>query len=124
MEQIETRTNTQCMKVKELRKIKYENLDEWLKNPNNIYVGRRGRIWITETDKSKRIFHYSESKWANPYKVTKEMSLEESLRLYRIHLEEKGLLNQIEELRGKTLGCFCEQNNPCHAKILRDLLKN
>ena len=39
---------TQCIKVKELRKIGCPSLREWLANPNNLYVGRHGRIFITD----------------------------------------------------------------------------
>ena len=31
-----------CIKISNLRKNKYENLREWLKNENNEYVGRYG----------------------------------------------------------------------------------
>ena len=119
-------TKTQCVKVAELRKAGYLNLEDWMKNENNVYVGRNGRVWITEKkengENEKRIFHYPGSTFANPYKVTKDMPLEESLHLYRIHLEENGLLEHIEELRGKTLGCFCDQKGDCHAKVLASLL--
>jgi hypothetical protein len=69
----------------------------------------------------REFFHYSDSKWGNPYKVP-EYSLEESLRLYEIHVREK-LLKDIQELEGKTLGCFCDQTQPCHTKVLVKLFK-
>src|SRR6185503_515806 len=109
-------------KVGELRKGGYKALDEWIADPKNLYVGRQGRIWITE-DKEKRMFHYKQSKWANPYKVGKkpgEYALEESLRLYKQHLTDSGLVEDIQELHGLVLGCFCIQTNKClcHAQIL------
>ena len=114
---------TQCLKVASLRK-KYgdENIDleKWMAMPNNLYTGRRGRIFIGSGDE-KRIFHYSDSKWGNPY-IVPEYSLEESLKLYEIHVREK-LLKDIQELEGKTLGCFCDQSQPCHTKILVKLFK-
>jgi Domain of unknown function (DUF4326) len=122
------KTTTQCLKVANLRKdYKDEDitLEKWMEDPNNVYVGRFGRIFIGKGD-DKKIFHYKGSKFSNPYKVGKkegEYSLEESLRLYRKHLRKSGLIKEIEELKGKTLGCFCDQKGPCHAKILANLLK-
>lgn len=112
--------STQCIKVAELRK-KYGNnidLQQWMANPNNLYVGRPGRIFI-----NGEIFHYAGSKWANPYKLT-EYSIDESLELYKAHLKNKNLLAQLGELLGKTLGCFCDQNGKCHAKVLAELCNN
>lgn len=63
---------------------------------------------------------YPGSVWANPYKL-KDYTIEESLCLYRVYLEETGLLEKISELKDKNLGCFCDQNNQCHAQILDKL---
>lgn len=112
-------TTTQCVKVASLRKVGYESLKEWLGDPNNVYVGRRGRIFI-----DKVIFHYPGSAYANPFPLSNH-TLEESLELYKTHLEESGL--DPSKLRGKVLGCFCAQERfpdgspKCHAQILADL---
>jgi hypothetical protein len=49
---------TQCLKVASLRK-KYGDknidLEKWMAMPNNLYTGRRGRIFIGSGDE-KRIF--------------------------------------------------------------------
>jgi hypothetical protein len=37
-------------------------------------------------------------------------------------LIDSGLINEIEELRGKVLGCWCNENDQCHTQILIDLL--
>ena len=75
-----------------------------------------------------------QSKWNNPFTV-KKYGIEKSLQLYRewvitgIHpingKKRKGgpLLNDIDELRGKVLGCWCKPNK-CHGDILKDLLHN
>lgn len=114
-------TTTQCIKVAALRKKSGDddmNLEKWMSNPNNVYVGRRGRIFIGSGN-DKKIFNYPGSKFANPYKVGKEgYTLDESLELYEEYLKNSGLINEIEELRGKNLGCFCDQNGKCHAKVL------
>lgn len=116
-----------CVSVSELRKRyndKTMTLEKWLNNSENVYVGRRGRIWITENE-TKRIFHYPGSVWRNDYTV-KEHGLEDCLELYRGEILNK--LNDeelnIEELRNKKLGCFCKPSEKCHVDILIELLKN
>lgn len=124
--------NVICLKVSNLRKKGFENLKEWMENPNNVYTGRGGRIWIWEDEldeqskRKKYMFHYRASKWHNPFTL-KDYGLKKSLDLYVKHLFQTGLIYQIDELRGKTLGCFCVKqkvgNEPmCHAQILADLL--
>jgi hypothetical protein len=111
-----------CVKVAHLRKIGYSDLKEWMEDSRNVYVGRRGRIFITKNG-NKSIYHYHSNKYANPYKVDKETSLSEVLEKYRNYLDSSGLINDINELKGKNLGCFCDQNTPCHAQMLVDLIK-
>tara|TARA_B100000902_G_scaffold397342_1_gene460807 strand:- start:1086 stop:1478 length:393 start_codon:yes stop_codon:yes gene_type:complete len=116
-------TTATCIKVANLRKQGYDNLREWLKNSNNVYVGRHGRIFI-----DKIIFHYPASKWQNPYKL-KEYTLKDSLSLYVLYLFDSGLIYQLKELKGKTLGCFCDHQKDkngvptCHAQVLADLIE-
>lgn len=117
-------TTVICIKVSNLRKNKYNNLREWIENKNNIYVGRYGRIFI-----DGNIFHYKQSKWHNPFKVNKDKSnITEVLLKYLNHLFKSKLIFEIEELRGKMLGCFCDhqyKNNKinCHAQLLADILE-
>lgn len=112
--------NTQCVKVEELRKEGYENLKDWMSLKSNVYVGRAGRVFITEEE--KYVFHYPKSKWGNPYSLKEGYTLSESIRLYHLYLLENDLLKDLHELKGKTLGCFCDQSHVCHAKELADLL--
>lgn len=123
-----TQTTTQCIKVGSLRKEakdKTITLKKWMANPKNVYVGRSGRIFIGAGE-DKEIFHYKGSKFANPYKVgTKEgeYSLEESIKLYKLHLKNKELIEKAKkELKGKNLGCFCDQKGLCHAKVLAEIV--
>lgn len=120
-------TTTQCLKVSSLRKESGDanmDLEMWMKQPGNVYVGRPGRIFIGAGPK-KKIFHYQGSKFANPFKVGEEdgkYTLSESLELYEEYLKKSGLIDSLEELRGKNLGCFCNQSGECHAKILANIL--
>ena len=122
------RSRAVCIKAKNLREMGYTDLEQWMAYPDNVYTGRQGRIFITDGEtKQKRYFSYPGSKWHNPYKL-KDYPLEKSLQLYIIHLFTSGLILQIDELRGKNLGCFCthqhnESGSPiCHAQVLADLL--
>jgi hypothetical protein len=98
------------------------DLEKWLAMDDNVYVGRAGRIFIG-AGKTKKRFAYQQSKWANPYPVGDKWSLDESIDLYRKHLVSTGLVNEVGELRGLCLGCFCDQaaGKKCHAKELARL---
>lgn len=121
--------NPICIRVANLRKEGYTDLENWINTPNNIYTGRANRIWITnKKTKEKRIFHFKGSKWQNPYKVGGKSgyTLKTSLKKYIDHLFSSGLIFDIEELRGKNLGCFCVQSRNgdvvCHSQVLSELL--
>jgi hypothetical protein len=61
------------------------------------------------------------SKWGNPFNVVR-YGREESVEMYKDYLHKSGLIRDIEEVRGKVLGCWC---NPecCHGDILLSELK-
>lgn len=65
----------------------------------------------------------SESKWHNPYSV-KEYGRQEALNRYRKYIEmnTNNLLDDLHELAGKRLGCWCKPK-PCHGDILRELFQ-
>ena len=70
------------VKVAELRSAGYVDFETWLKDSRNVYVGRRGRIFI-HNDGGKRIFHYPGSKWQNPYAVGASFSRQDACSKYR-----------------------------------------
>jgi len=122
-------TERVCIGIDYLRK-KYNDknitLEKWLQDPNNVYVGRRGRIFITDKDTGeKKIFHYKDSVWRNEFTV-KDYGLEDCLRLFNESITkkiEKGEVD-LESIRGKKLGCFCKPGDKCHIDILIKKLKN
>lgn len=68
------------------------------KEPYDIYIGRPG-------------------KWGNPYKIgpdTRETVLE---KFEAFLLSRPDLLEQLSELEGKVLGCWCKPE-ACHGDIL------
>jgi len=64
------------------------------------------------------------SKWGNPYPLSK-YSLEESLRLFRKHLEDNPelVVQAREKFKDyKYIGCSCNLDEPCHADIWLEFL--
>jgi len=129
-----------CVKTSCIRP-KYDNLREWMENPNNVYIGRKGIVFID----GKR-FPPEGSIWGNPFKLSKESSAEKfnskhaaeksvtgnTIDKYRKYILEK--LNsgeigyeELEKLRGKNLGCWCKdkgEDTQCHGDVLVEILKN
>ena len=64
------------------------------------------------------------SKWGNPFRIGIDGTREDVIKQYRDWIPTQPyLLNSLEELRGKTLGCFCSPQ-ACHGDILVELLNN
>jgi hypothetical protein len=110
----------QCViscKVSELRKLGYNSLQEWKDaNPGkHLYIGRDMTRWVAGADKSK---------WCNENRV-EEYGLEEALRLYERDLRaNEELMDQLVELEGCVLACWCRTSNSptdkevCHGDVL------
>lgn len=90
--------------------------------------------------KTKRVHHKKEpfdiyigrpSKWGNPFSSKnwassefKVNSRKESIEKHKKWITEgdgKYLLDDIHELKGKVLGCWCNSNQSCHGDILVEL---
>ena len=81
------------MKVVHRRKAKYD-----------VYIGRP-------------------SKWGNPFEIGKDGTREEVIQKYRKWiLKQPHLLNALDELKGKFLGCWCKPL-PCHGDVLVELIE-
>lgn len=105
------------VKVQHIRP-RYNNLQDWMADPQNVYVGRRGVVFIDGTR-----FPPESSPFANPFKVDKSTTRDQAVEKYREYIVQK-LANKeldLETLRGKTLGCWCKPDN-CHGNVLVDLL--
>ena len=117
-------------KVKFLRP-QYKNLEDWCKDPFNVYIGRAGVVFVNGQRFPKHC-----SVWANPYKIGKDGSREDVILKYRTYIRKKIVedpLNYcLDDLRGKRLGCWCISNDQgtttsllpaeCHGQVLLDLL--
>lgn len=98
---------------------KYQNLNEWINEPNNVYIGRKGVVFID----GKR-FPPTDSIWCNPYKISK-YSRDEAIEKYEKYITDKIKTEHLEEefikLKGKTLGCWCKPEK-CHGDVLVKIL--
>jgi len=61
------------------------------------------------------------SKWGNPFVVGVHGSRFECIERYRQWLQNQShLLEQLHELRGRRLACFCKPF-PCHGDVLAEM---
>lgn len=109
------------VRVANLRKIGYEDLEKWTKDPRNLYVGRQIRIFI-----DKVYYLQPGSIFANKFS-TKTHGREEAIRLYEAEilkqLQNPEFVAELRKLKGKNLGCWCSPE-PCHADILLRIVSN
>ena len=108
------------VKVKYIRP-KYKNLQEWMADSKNVYIGRARIVFIN----NKR-FPENDSPFCNPYKISKNKSREEVIQEFEKYIIDKiladeGFRYQLLELRGKNLGCWCHPE-PCHGHILLKII--
>lgn len=82
--------------------------------PHITYIGRRF---------TRGPYDFTASPWANPYPA-RSNGRERPVALYRQHiLNSPDLMARLEELEGKTLGCWCKPDQLCHGDVLIELLK-
>ncbi|WP_432071242.1 DUF4326 domain-containing protein [Streptomyces sp. AA1529] len=60
---------------------------------------------------------------ANPYRVGKHGDAAAVVEKYRTWLDERPQLvaRELPKLRGRRLGCWCPEGQPCHARVLAEL---
>ena len=113
------------VKVKYIRP-KFDNLKEWNEHDDNLYIGRRGIVFI-KTEEGKERYPKQDSKWCNPFKIDKNNTREDVLEKYEGYILEKIRKEpekyNLKELVGKNLGCWCHPER-CHGDILIKLLNN
>lgn len=132
------------VKVKFIRPEGYDNLREWCDDPRNVYIGRRGVVFIKGSRGKKYRYPPRDSKWSNPFKMKKmprgeaEAAGREAKRRYerkeraRVIREYEGYIREkiledpdtyrLRELKGKNLGCWCAPE-PCHGDVLMKLME-
>lgn len=114
-------STTVCnVKVKNIRP-EYDNLKEWIADSNNIYIGRKGIVFVD----GERFPKY-DSIWANPYKIDTNNDRKSVLKKYKKYIKAKldqdeDLIVKLKKLQGKNLGCWCHPE-ACHGDILVELM--
>ena len=111
-------------KVKYIRP-QYNDLEEWTKDDNNVYIGRGGVVFI----KGKR-FPPKASIFCNPFIINKDGNREEVLTKYEEYIREKlkgaevgeDFKVELMKLKGKNLGCWCKPEK-CHGDILLKFIR-
>jgi len=99
------------VKKTNLVKLGYSSIQDWANNKNNLYIGRENRF-----------IGISKSKWANPFTLKKCASRQDCLDKYEDYIRKSNLINDIKELEGKVLGCWCHPEG-CHGHVLQKLFK-
>jgi hypothetical protein len=101
------------VKKNELQKLGYKDFADWNTLPDNVYIGRNMSLYVPGATKSK---------WANPFSA-KKYGRDGCIDMYRQYLlETPKLLNQLGELKNKSLGCWCKPE-ACHGDILLQFLE-
>lgn len=105
----------------------YNNIQEWMNQPNHEYIGRRGIVFI-----NKERFPKQDSIWANPFKIGRDGTRDDVLYKYEKLLRDKLYINDVNKaaaykqdllkLDGKILGCWCKPE-PCHGDVLLKLIE-
>ena len=101
------------VKVRYIRP-RYHNLKEWCEDPDNVYIGRQGVVFVDGVRYPPRA-----SPFANPYKVGRDGTREEVILKYKEYIIKKDVDFSI--LKGKRLGCWCKPEG-CHGDVLLELI--
>ncbi|KAK3095296.1 hypothetical protein FSP39_012939 [Pinctada imbricata] len=101
------------VKKKYLNKAGYMDFQHWIRDPNNVYIGRNMSFYVSGAVGSK---------WRNPFSV-KKYGREQCLKMYEEYIRnDSNLYQSLDELEGKTLGCWCHPDS-CHGHVLLDILR-
>lgn len=87
------------------------NMRDTTRPEDAIYVGRGKHVSM---------------KWGNPFQVGKDGSRQQVIEMFRKHLFESSLIDDIAELQGQDLVCWCAPDGGittrdpliCHGQVL------
>lgn len=108
------------VRVKHIRP-EYHNLKIWTQDSKNEYIGRKGIVFIKNSEGKKERFPKNNSIFHNPFKGENVCEKFEVYIRNRIKTEPK-LKEQLLKLKGKRLGCWCKPKE-CHGDVLVRLIK-
>jgi len=110
------------VRVKNIKPKGYDNLQEWIEDNNNKYIGRGGIVFI-----NKERFPKGNSLFYNPFKINKNTTREEVIQQYKLYITQRletepELIEELLKLKNKNLGCWCFPEL-CHGNILLELIE-
>lgn len=100
------------VKKENLKKMGYNDFEHWAKDDSHVYIGRNMSFYVKGAVGSK---------WANKFSV-KKYSRDGCLEMYKEYIKKSDLYNELDELEGKVLGCWCKPER-CHGDVLMELLR-
>ena len=84
-------------------------------------MDRNSCVVVNCRDASYDVYIGRPSKWGNPFEIGKDGTRKQVISKYREWVKtQPELLNNIDELKGKTLGCWCKPKS-CHGDVLAEL---
>ena len=97
------------------KRIRRKRTSGWKMPPNTVYVGRPSK-W-------GNVFKVGEEEFDAEGRVVTPKTAEECVELYEKLLvsnmrHHQSVVNQVLELRGKNLACWCPEGHACHADVL------
>ena len=149
----DTRTKVCNCRVKYIRPAGFDNLRDWMDDPNHVYVGRRGIVFLKNKSGQNERFPKKHSLFANIHRLAavnykkwiRAQILDNPQRFGVYTIGEKDDDEDDDEetiqlalmgLKGKTLGCWCVQSACvpvegttvaslcCHAQMLAHMADN
>jgi len=98
-----------------------------LKNKETIIVNQKTDLATIKWAEERGLFIRCDrsSEWGNPYEMGKDGDRDQVCYNYKYHYIQykPSLLNKINELKGKALGCWCAPEK-CHCETLKSLAEN
>ena len=97
----------------------------WLAGPHRVQLSRKAGAKLPPNT----VVVSRPSKWGNPFRVTPERSQILAVSEFQTWLTVEGvtagiadrkqwMLDNLKELRGKNLACWCKPGTACHADVL------
>ena len=95
----------------------YKTFSQWFDDENNVYIGRNAGKYAKRSG-------LEDSKWLTPFictkwDVAKEQWVSDLLNeCYEKYVRNSELIDSLNELEGKILGCWCAKQQQCHGDVL------
>ena len=105
------------------KRIQRKRTRGWKMPPNTVYVGRPtvfGNLFGRLYGRRRCVSMYRNmlrARWCRIFPTTRMTA---AMRVI-LRITRKQILQQIDQLRGKNVCCWCKLSDPCHADVLLEL---